>query len=79
MLQKGTGVDREEGGKVQLVDNHSSIKVAKNVVFHKRSKHIAFRFRFIREKIGKGEIYLEFVRTLAMAVDQLTKRVCKDA
>ena len=42
---------------------------------HKRSKHIAIRFHFIREKVEKGEMDLGFVRTLAMAVDQLTKHV----
>ena len=44
-------------------------------MFHKRSKHIAIRFHFIREKVENGEFSLEFVRTLSMAGDQLTKHV----
>ena len=56
-----------------LVDNQSSIKLAKNPVFHKRSKHIAIRSHVIREKVENGEFGLEFVRTLSMAADQLTK------
>ena len=44
-------------------------------MFHKRSKHIAKRFHFIREKVENGEFSLEFVRTLSMAADQLTKYV----
>ena len=75
MLQAEMGIDRKEGGTLLLVDNQSSIKLAKNPVFHKRSKHIAIRFHFIREKIVSGEMDLEFVRTLAMAADQLTKHV----
>ena len=44
-------------------------------MFHKRSKHIAIRFHFIREKVESEEYNLKFVRTLAMAADQLTKHV----
>ena len=75
MLQMEMGIDQREGGTLLLVDNQSSIKLAKNPVFHKRSKHIAIRFHFIREKIQSGEMDLKFVRTLAMAADQLTKHV----
>ena len=69
------GVNPGESGTLLLVDNQSSIKLAKNPVFHKRSKHIAIRFHFIREKVENEEFNLEFVRTLAMAADQLTKHV----
>ena len=75
MLQQKMGVNPEESGKFLLVDNQSSIKLAKNPVLHKRSKHIAIRFHFIREKVESVEINFEFVRTLAMAADQLTKYV----
>ena len=56
MLQSEMGVNPQEGGTLLLVDNQSSIKLAKNLVFHKRSKHIAIRFYFIREKVESGEI-----------------------
>ena len=73
MLQMEMGVNPVEGGTLLLVDNQNSIKLAKNPVFHKRSKHIAIRFHFIREKVENGEFSLEFVRTLSMAAGQLTK------
>ena len=63
----------DESGTLLLSDNQSSIKVAKNSVFHKRSKHIAIRFHFIRENVESGKMSLEFIRTLAMAADQLNK------
>ena len=75
MLQKEMGIDEEEDGTLLLVDNQSAIKLAINPVFHKRSKHIAIRYHFIRERIEMGEVNLEYVRTLAMAADQLTKHV----
>ena len=45
------------------------------LVFHKRSKHIAIKYHFIREKLESGQFTFEFVRSLAMVVDQLTKHV----
>ena len=56
MLQKETRINPKEGGTLLLVDNLSSIKLSKNSVIHKRSKHITIRFHFIREKIVKGEM-----------------------
>ena len=56
MLQREMRINSKEGGTLMLVDNLSNIKLAKNPVFHKRSKHIAVRFHFIREKIEKGEM-----------------------
>ena len=74
VLQAKLGV-AEVGGTVLFMDNQSAITLAKNPVFHKRSKHIAIRFHFIRERVDEGEFCLEFVRTLGMAADQLTKHV----
>ena len=58
-----------------LCDNQSSMKIARNIVFHKRSKHIAIRYHFIREKVERREMERQFVRTKAMPADQLTKNV----
>ena len=74
-LQAEMGVDGDVHGVLLLCDNQSSIKIAQNPVFHKRSKHIAIRFHFIRERVESGEIMLQFVRTKEMAADQLTKHV----
>ena len=56
MLQKEMMIHPKESGTLMLVDNLSSLKMAKNPLFHKKSKHIAIRFHFIREKIEKGEM-----------------------
>lgn len=64
-----------KGETLLLIDDQSSIKLAKNPVIHKRSKHIAIRFHFTREKVRSGEFILEFVKTLSMAENQLTKHV----
>ena len=74
-LQMEMGVDHEGRGMLLLCDNQSSMKIAQNPIFHKRSKHIAIRYHFIREKVESGEMKLQFVRTKAMAADELTKNV----
>ena len=75
MLQLEMGIEPEEGGTLLLLDNQSAIKLAKNPVFNKRSKHIAIKYHFIREKVENKELNFEFVRTLSMAADQMTKHV----
>ena len=58
-----------------LCDNQSSMKIAQNPVFHKRSKHIAIWYHFIREKVESGEVVLQFIGTKLMVADQMTKHV----
>ena len=55
------GIELEEGGTLLLLDNQSAIKLAKNPVFHKRSKHIAIKYHFIRDKVENKEFNFEFV------------------
>ena len=57
MLQHEMGVNPGESGTLLLVDNQSSIKLAKKPMFHK-SKHIAIRFHFIREKSNIDRLIL---------------------
>ena len=75
MLQKEIGIGPREEGSSLLADKQSSIKLARNPPFCKRSKHVAIRYHFIRERIDMGKMNLEFVRTRSMATDQLTKHV----
>ena len=75
MLQLEMEIEREEGGTLMLLNNQSAIKLAKNLVFHKRSKHIAIKNHFIRETGENKEFNFKFVKTLSMAADQLTKHV----
>ena len=61
---------------VQLhCDGHSAIFMAKNQVYHARTKHIDVRFHQIRELVSYGELLLENFHTYENAVDMLTKLV----
>lgn len=69
-----TQVTGEKTGPVVLyLDNKSAIDLAKNPVFHGRSKHIDIRYHFIRECVEKGEIIVKHIGTDMQRADVLTK------
>ena len=55
------------------VDNKSVIALAKNPVFHDRSKHIDTRYHFIRECVAKNEVQLKFVKSRDQIANIFTK------
>ncbi|MCO5548769.1 hypothetical protein L7F22_002231 [Adiantum nelumboides] len=54
-------------------DNLSSIQLARNPVFHAKTKHIEVHYHFIRERVLDGSIDLTFVRTDEQVADIFTK------
>ena len=42
-------------------DNLSSIQLARNIVYHERTKHIEVHYHFIRERVLAGDIDLVYV------------------
>ena len=71
VLQQVTG--ELMGSVILYLDNKSAIDLAKNPVFHGRSKHIDVRYHFIRECIEHGEIIVKHVPSEAQRADILTK------
>jgi hypothetical protein len=55
------------------VDNQGSIALAKNPVFHDRSKHVDIQYHYTRDLVRKGRIHLEYLSTKDMVADILTK------
>ena len=45
-------------------DNNGALLLAKNPVFHGRTKHIAVKYHYIRELIENGVIDLIYINTL---------------
>ena len=58
---------------VLYVDNMSAIKLIKNPVFYKRSKHIKVPHFFVREKVADGLISVEHIYGTEQIADILTK------
>lgn len=54
-------------------DNMSSIAIAKNPMFHSRTKHIDIRFHYIRSLVADGIITLKHCSTSEQLTDLLTK------
>jgi hypothetical protein len=54
-------------------DNLSSIQLAKNPVFHARTKHIEVHYHFVRERVLSGKVELRYVPTDRQTADIFTK------
>ena len=59
-------------------DNQSAIKLASNSITNDRSKHIDVRYHFIRDRIHRGEINLNYIPTKFQLADLMTKGLPKD-
>ncbi|XP_074346193.1 secreted RxLR effector protein 161-like [Apium graveolens] len=58
---------------VLYIDIRSAIDLAKNPVFHGRSKHIDIRYHFIRECVENGDIIIKHIAIDLQRADILTK------
>ena len=58
-------------------ENQGTIALAKNPVYHSRTKHIDIRFHFIREKVEAKELEIEYKPTEEMVANALTKALPK--
>ena len=59
-------------------DNQSAIGMTKNPQFHGQSKHIAIKYHFVRDQVGKGTVKLKYCPTKEMVADMLTKGLPKN-
>nr|GEY56090.1 retrovirus-related Pol polyprotein from transposon TNT 1-94 [Tanacetum cinerariifolium] len=59
-------------------DSKSAIAISCNPIQHSRTKHIAVRYHFIKEHMGKGTIELYFVKTNYQLADLFTKALPAD-
>nr|GEV21685.1 retrotransposon protein, putative, unclassified [Tanacetum cinerariifolium] len=59
-------------------DSKSAIAISCNPAQHSRTKHIAFRYHFIKEHVEKGTIELYFVKTDYQLADIFTKALPTD-
>ncbi|KAE8676474.1 hypothetical protein F3Y22_tig00111588pilonHSYRG00004 [Hibiscus syriacus] len=54
-------------------DNQSEIRLAENLVFHSRTKHVEVHYHFFREKVLQEEIEMRQIKTDDQIVDLFTK------
>ncbi|CAL1371869.1 unnamed protein product [Linum trigynum] len=76
-LLKELNMTQEESTEI-FVDNKSALALAKNPVFHDRSKHIDTRYHFLRECVEQKEVALKYVKTEDQIADIFTKPLKQD-
>jgi hypothetical protein len=54
-------------------DNKSAIAIALNPEYYARTKHIDIQYYYVREKTSDGTISFNYVPTVEIAADGLTK------
>jgi hypothetical protein len=72
-LLLGDLLGRDVGAVELRVDSQSALALAKNPVFHERSKHIRVRYHFIRDCLAEGSIKARYINTKDQLADLLTK------
>merc|ERR1712185_541937 len=66
-------------------DNQAAIRLSKNPVLHRRSKHIHINYHIVRAEVLKRHVQLTYINTLDNVADLMTKalgrviheRLCK--
>ena len=58
-------------------DNQAAQKLARNHVFHSRSKHIDIRHHFVRNALKGGHVEIKYMTTEKMPADVLTKGLAR--
>ena len=65
-------------GTTLFCNNMSAISMAKNHVFHQRTRHINRKYHFIREALQEGVIDVKFCRSEEQLANIFTKALPKD-
>jgi hypothetical protein len=73
----GDLLSRDTGAVELRVDSKSALALAKNPVFHERSKHIRVRYHFIRGCLEEGSFKACYINTKDQLTDLLTKPLGK--
>ena len=60
------------------IDSKSIMTLAKNLVYHEKSKHINIQFYFIREHVKKKYVGLTYVKTHDQVADIFIKPLVVD-
>jgi hypothetical protein len=76
-LLRELGYGNDDGPVPLYEDNKGAICLAKNDVYHERTKHIDVRHHFIRECVAKKQIVIDFRSSKTMVADILTKPLSK--
>ncbi|KAK8916713.1 hypothetical protein KSP39_PZI022778 [Platanthera zijinensis] len=65
---------KEEGKPIQIkCDNTAAIGIAKNPIFHNRTKHIELRYHFLKDLVEEKQVELSYCQSNKQLADIMTK------
>ncbi|MCO5575423.1 hypothetical protein L7F22_029224 [Adiantum nelumboides] len=76
-LMVDLGVGQETANTI-YTDSQSALAVARNPIFHVRTKHIEVHYHYVRERLSAREISLAYVPTQDNFVDLFTKALSRE-
>lgn len=69
-------LDQISASKIQLMcDNQAAIAAIKNGEVGPRGKHIELQYHYILDMMRKGELFVDYISTIEMIADSLTKPI----
>jgi hypothetical protein len=69
--------DHEMDPTIIHCDNHSSVKLSENPMFHDRLKHIGIKYTFIRDMVQRKLVHVQYLPTHEHIADIFTKPLSK--
>ncbi|KAI5069321.1 hypothetical protein GOP47_0015622 [Adiantum capillus-veneris] len=75
MVDLGVGQDTTN---TIYTDSQSVFVVARNPIFHARTKHIEVHYHYVKERLSAGEISLAYVPTQDNLADLFTKALSRE-
>ncbi|MCO5596377.1 hypothetical protein L7F22_050438 [Adiantum nelumboides] len=71
------GVGQDTANTI-YIESQSTLAVARNPVFHARTKHIEVHYHYVRERLSAREISLAYVPTQDNLADLFTKALSRE-
>ncbi|MCO5600088.1 hypothetical protein L7F22_054196 [Adiantum nelumboides] len=71
-LMADLGVGQDTANTI-YTDSQSALAVARNPIFHARTKHIEVHYHYVRERLSAGEMSLAYVPTQDNPANLFTK------
>ncbi|MCO5575381.1 hypothetical protein L7F22_029181 [Adiantum nelumboides] len=76
-LMADLGVGQDTANTI-YTESQSALAVARNPIFHARTKHIEVHYHYVRERLSAGEVSLAYVPTQDNLTDLFTKALSRE-